>query len=236
MKKDGGGLKNFWRIMTNEQALIKCWEVEKCQKESCPAYKSSDLRCWLISGTNCRDEIQGSFVHKIEACVQCKVFKQNAMADPSAQGDTMKFLIAQFGIYAEELMVQREAIHELSTPVIRVWDKVLTAPLIGILDSQRAQLVMETLLQRIIDTQSRVVIIDISGIPVIDTLVANRLIMTVTAARLLGAECIITGISSTIAMILVQLGIDLSAIATRSSMSDGMAMAFDILNLKVLPK
>ena len=125
---------------------------------------------------------------------------------------------------------------ELSTPAIRVWDKVLTVPLIGTLDSPRTQLVMETLLQRIVDTQSRVAILDISGIPAIDTLVANHLIRTVTATKLLGAECIVTGVSSKIAQTLVHLGVDLSAITTRPSMSDGIAMAFEILNLKVVSK
>jgi len=120
--------------------------------------------------------------------------------------------------------------------VIRVWDKVLTVPLIGTLDSPRTQLVMETLLQRVVDTQSRVVILDISGIPTIDTLVANHLIRTVTATRLLGAECIVTGVSSTVAQTLVHLGIDLSGITTRLSMSGGIATAFEILNLKVVSK
>ena len=129
---------------------------------------------------------------------------------------------------------QQEALLELSTPVVRVWDKVLSVPLIGVLDSERTQMVMETLLQKIVDTQSRVVILDISGIPGIDTLVANHLIRTVTAARLLGAECIVTGVSSNIAQTLVHLGIDLSGITTRPSMSDGLTMAFEILNLKVV--
>ena len=131
---------------------------------------------------------------------------------------------------------QQEALLELSTPVVRVWDKVLSVPLIGVLDSERTQMVMETLLQKIVDTQSRVVILDISGIPGIDTLVANHLIRTVTAARLLGAECIVTGVSSNIAQTLVHLGIDLSGITTRPSMSDGLEMAFEILNLKVVSK
>jgi len=131
---------------------------------------------------------------------------------------------------------QQEALLELSTPVIRVWEKVLTVPLIGILDSERTQLVMETLLQKIVDTQSRVVILDISGIPGVDTLVANHLIRTVTATKLLGAECIVTGVSSQIAQTLVHLGVDLSGITTRPSMSDGIAMAFEILNLKVESK
>ena len=131
---------------------------------------------------------------------------------------------------------QQQALLELSTPVVRIWDRVLSVPLIGTLDSVRTQLVMETLLQRIVDTQSRVVILDISGIPGIDTLVADHLIRTVTATRLLGADCIVTGVSSQIAQTLVHLGIDLSGIITRPSMSDGIAMAFEILNLKVVSK
>jgi len=131
---------------------------------------------------------------------------------------------------------QQEALLELSTPVSKVWDKVLVAPLIGTLDSPRTQLLMETLLQRIVDTQSRVAILDISGIPGIDTLVANHLVRTVAATRLLGAECIVTGVSSTVAQTLVHLGVDLSRIITRPSMSDGIAMAFEILNLKVVSK
>jgi len=138
---------------------------------------------------------------------------------------------------AEELAEQqRRVIEELSTPVIRVWDRVLTVPLIGTLDSSRTQLVMETLLQKIVDTQSRVVILDISGIPGIDTEVANHLIRTVAATKLLGAVCLVTGVSSQIAQTLVHLGIDLSAITTRPSMSDGLAMAFELLDLKVVSK
>ncbi len=95
---------------------------------------------------------------------------------------------------------------------------------------------METLLQKIVDTQSLAVILDISGIPGVDTLVANHLIRTVTAARLLGAECIVTGVSADVAQTLVHLGVDLSGISTRPSMSDGLSMAFEILNLKVVSK
>lgn len=151
-----------------------------------------------------------------------------------------KLGLVTFETYAktkEELITQQtRSILELSTPVITVWDKILTVPLIGVLDSSRTQLVMETLLQKIIETQSRVVILDISGIPTVDTLVANHLIRTVIASGLLGAECIITGVSATIAQTLVHLGVDLSGISTRPSMSDGIAMAFDILKLKVVPR
>jgi len=151
-----------------------------------------------------------------------------------------KLGLVTFETYAktkEDLITQQiRSILELSTPVITVWDKILTVPLIGVLDSSRTQLVMETLLQKIIETQSRVVILDISGIPTVDTLVANHLIRTVIASGLLGAECIITGVSATIAQTLVHLGVDLSGISTRPSMSDGIAMAFDILKLKVVPR
>ncbi len=150
--------------------------------------------------------------------------------------DTMFGYVPKAFVEAREKISkqQQDALLELSTPVVKVWDKVLSIPLIGVMDSERTQLVMETLLQKIVDTQSRMVILDISGIPGIDTLVANHLIRTVTAARLLGAECIVTGVSSNIAQTLVHLGIDLSGITTRPSMSDGLAMAFDVLNLKVV--
>ena len=152
--------------------------------------------------------------------------------------NTILGIVSEAFIKERERLIkkQQEALLELSTPVVRVWEKVLSVPLIGILDSERTQLVMETLLQKIVDTQSLVVILDISGIPGIDTLVANHLIRTVTAARLLGAECIVTGVSANIAQTLVHLGVDLSGITTRPSMSDGLEMAFEILNLKVVSK
>jgi len=151
---------------------------------------------------------------------------------------TILGIISEAFVKEREKLIQQqqEALLELSTPVIRIWEKVLTVPLIGTLDSSRTQLVMETLLQRIVDTQSRVVILDISGIPGIDTLVANHLIRTVTATKLLGAECIVTGVSSKIAQTLVHLGVDLSGITTRPSMADGIAMAFEILSLQVVSK
>ncbi len=152
--------------------------------------------------------------------------------------DTMFGFVSKAFVEGREKIAkqQQEALMELSTPVVRVWDKVLSVPLIGTLDSPRTQLLMEVLLQRIVDTQSRVVIVDISGIPGVDTLVANHLVRTVTATRLLGAECIVTGVSSQIAQTLVHLGVDLSGITTRASMSDGLAMAFEILNLRVVSK
>ena len=128
----------------------------------------------------------------------------------------------------EIIRQQREDMMELSTPVIKVWDKILTLPIIGTLDSRRAQMMMEALLQKIVETGSTIAILDITGVRTMDTLVANHLIKTVTAARLMGARCILTGVSPAIAQTMVQLGIDLTQITTRAQMSDGIKLALEM--------
>ncbi len=129
----------------------------------------------------------------------------------------------------EEIIRQQRAdMMELSTPVIKVWDKILTLPIIGTLDSRRAQVMMEALLQKIVETGSTIAILDITGVRTMDTLVANHLIKTVTAARLMGARCILTGVSPAIAQTMVQLGIDLTQITTRAQMSDGIRLALEM--------
>ena len=120
---------------------------------------------------------------------------------------------------------QQQDLLELSTPVIKLFEGVLAVPMIGTLDSSRTQVVMETLLQRIVDTGSRLAIIDITGVPTVDTLVAQHLLKTVAAIRLMGAECIISGIRPQIAQTIVHLGIDLQGIASKSSLADALAMA-----------
>ncbi len=134
----------------------------------------------------------------------------------------------------ETIRQQRADMMELSTPVIKVWDKILTLPIIGTLDSRRAQLMMEALLQRIVETGSTVAILDITGVRTMDTLVANHLIKTVTAARLMGARCILTGVSPAIAQTMVQLGIDLSQITTRAQMSDGVKLALEMIGKTIV--
>lgn len=123
---------------------------------------------------------------------------------------------------------QQKALMDVSIPVVRVWDKVLLLPLIGMIDSNRTQLMLEALLTGIEESQSRVAILDISGIPIVDSLVARHLIRTVSAARLMGAECIITGISSRISQTMVNLGVDLTGIITRGVLADGLKLAFEI--------
>jgi len=120
---------------------------------------------------------------------------------------------------------QQEELLELSTPVVKLWDGVLAVPMIGTLDSSRTQLVMESLLQRIVETGSELAIIDITGVPTVDTLVAQHLLKTVTAIRLMGADCIISGIRPQIAQTIVHLGIDLQGITTKATLADALRLA-----------
>ena len=143
-------------------------------------------------------------------------------------------LIDSLGIYTvrtfqksreEVIKRQQEELLELSTPVVKLWDGVLALPMIGTLDSQRTQVVMESLLQRIVDTGSEIAIIDITGVPTVDTLVAQHLLKTVTAIRLMGADCIISGVRPQIAQTIVHLGLDLQGIVTKASLADALALA-----------
>lgn len=134
----------------------------------------------------------------------------------------------------EEVIIrQTDEIAEISTPVIRVWDGVVALPIIGTLDSSRTQVVMENLLNEIVATGSTIAILDISGVPAVDSLVAQHLIKTVSATRLMGAECIISGIRAEIAQTIVHLGIDLSSVKTKASLASALQLAFSMLNLEV---
>ncbi len=125
---------------------------------------------------------------------------------------------------------------ELSTPVMQVWQGVVVAPLIGSLDSQRTQRFMERLLNRIVETNSPMALVDIMGVPTIDTQTAQHLIETISAVRLVGAQVVLTGVRPAIAQTFVRLGIDLSDITTRSSLAAGLLVALDGLNLRVVSK
>ena len=120
---------------------------------------------------------------------------------------------------------QQEELIELSTPVVQLWDGILALPLIGTLDSDRTQVVMESLLERLVATGSSIAVIDITGVPTVDTLVAQHLLKTVAAAQLMGADCIISGIRPQIAQTIVHLGIDLSSVATKASLADAFGLA-----------
>lgn len=143
-------------------------------------------------------------------------------------------LVDQLGLYTvsafqksrEEVIIrQQEDMLELSTPVVKLWDGILALPMIGTLDSARTQVVMESLLQRIVETGSEIAILDITGVPTVDTLVAQHLLKTVTAIRLMGGDCIISGVRPQIAQTIVHLGVDLQGITTKASLADALALA-----------
>lgn len=147
-------------------------------------------------------------------------------------------LLDQLGLYTTEVYQQsregvihrqQQELMELSTPVVQLWDEVLALPLIGTLDSGRTQVVMESLLQRVVETGARIAIIDITGVPTVDTLVAQHLMKTVAATRLMGADCIISGIRPQIAQTIVHLGVNLNDIITKATLAD----AFQIALLRV---
>jgi len=134
--------------------------------------------------------------------------------------------VSTFQRAREELINrQQEEMLELSTPVVKLWEGILALPMIGTLDSQRTQVVMESLLEKIVETGSDMAIIDITGVPTVDTLVAQHLLKTVTALRLMGAECIISGIRPQIAQTIVHLGVDLQGVVTKASLADALALA-----------
>jgi rsbT co-antagonist protein RsbR len=138
------------------------------------------------------------------------------------------------GLREQTIQRQQEEMLELSTPVVKLWDGVLALPLIGTLDSARTQVVMESLLSAIVETNSQVAIIDITGVPTVDTLVAQHLIKTITAARLMGADCYLSGIRPAIAQTIVHLGIDLTDIQTKAKLSDAFALALQRMGKAVV--
>jgi rsbT co-antagonist protein RsbR len=128
---------------------------------------------------------------------------------------------------SREQVISRQQMEllELSTPVVKLWDGILALPMIGTLDSARTQIVMESLLQKIVETESQIAIIDITGVPTVDTLVAQHLLKTVTALRLMGADCIISGVRPQIAQTIVHLGVDLQGVTTKANLADALALA-----------
>jgi len=146
----------------------------------------------------------------------------------------MTVLLDKLGLYTtevyqqnRELVIKRqqEELLELSTPVVELWDNIVALPLIGTLDSARTQVVMENLLQKIVDNEALIAIIDITGVPTVDTLVAQHLLKTVAAARLMGADCIISGMRPQIAQTIVHLGVNLTDVVTKATLADAFAVA-----------
>jgi rsbT co-antagonist protein RsbR len=155
---------------------------------------------------------------------------------------TATMLLDQLGLLTTEMyqksreaviVRQQQEMIELSTPVIQLWSGILALPLIGTLDSNRTQVIMETLLQRIVDTGSAIAIIDITGVPTVDTMVAQHLMKTVAAARLMGADCLISGIRPQIAQTMVHLGVALGDVTTKATLADAFGAALQRKRLAV---
>lgn len=151
-------------------------------------------------------------------------------------------LLDKLGLYTTEvfqrsreqiIVRQQQELMELSTPVVTLWEGVLALPVIGTLDSARTQVVMESLLQKIVESGASIAIIDITGVPTVDTLTAQHLLKTVAAARLMGADCIISGIRPQIAQTIVHLGVDLGTVMTKATLADAFAVALRRLGLNI---
>jgi rsbT co-antagonist protein RsbR len=174
------------------------------------------------------------FVFSMKRALFSRVAQETPAAEQAGELWTATLLLDKLGLFTTEAYqkTREEVIHrqqqdmlELSTPVVKLWDGILALPMIGTLDSERTQVVMETLLQRIVETGSNVAILDITGVPTVDTLVAQHLLKTVAAARLMGADCIISGIRPQIAQTIVHLGVDLGSVITKASLADAFALA-----------
>ena len=155
----------------------------------------------------------------------------------SALIDNLGLLTTEAYLKAREAVVtrQQQELLELSTPVVKLWDGIVAVPLIGTLDSQRTQIVMESLLQQVVETGASIAIIDITGVPTVDTLVAQHLLKTVAAARLMGTDCIISGIRPQIAATIVHLGVDLGSVITKATLADAFRLALRRQGLGVKP-
>ncbi len=184
-----------------------------------------------------------TFVFALRESLNEQYRKQLAGDDLARKMDEVSLLVDRLGLFTFEAYVARreriiksqaEAITELATPVIQVWDGIVALPLVGAIDSIRAKDIMERLLTAVMDHSADIVIIDITGVPVVDTQVASRLMRTVEAVSLLGTRSIITGINPVIAQTMVQLGVDLSQLTTRATLRAGLKQAFRELGLTVL--
>lgn len=173
-------------------------------------------------------ELKGAVVDIVRRELTGRDDTDAALATVELMG-TLRVVVMEIALSegAEVIDRQRQQLLELSTPVIKLWDRVVAVPLIGTLDSARTQVVMETLLQAIVDQNAAIAILDITGVPMVDTVVAQYLLKTAMAVRLMGSECVISGIRPQIAQTIVQLGIDLGDITTRATLADALAWALE---------
>ena len=217
-----------------EQAISKSTNTQNAAYDPLREMLTEISRTRAQQGFSARDTAM--FIFSIKQPL-FTVLRENLAKDSNAMAREMWLIteiIDSLGLYTAEAYLksreetirrQQEEMLELSTPVVKLWEGILALPLIGTLDSARTQVVMESLLEAIVQTNSNVAIIDITGVPTVDTVVAQHLLKTVTAARLMGADCIISGVRPQIAQTIVHLGINLLDITTKATLSDAFSLA-----------
>ena len=234
--------RDFLRLMVDASATADASDTGAREWADTRAFLENLSRTRALQGFDSQDT--ASFIFSLKRVLFETI--QHAYADsPQDQAGQMwavSELLDALGMHTvrsfqksrEEIIArQQEDLLELSTPVVKLWEGVLALPMIGTLDSQRTQVVMESLLERIVETGSEIAIIDITGVPTVDTLVAQHLLKTVTAIRLMGADCIISGVRPQIAQTIVHLGLDLQGIVTKANLADALAVALQRLEFRV---
>ncbi|MEN5204958.1 STAS domain-containing protein [Stenotrophomonas sp. TWI700] len=227
-------VREFWRLFLDALSATDVSSVARAEWQDIRRFLEELSRERVLKGFNSSET--ASFIFSLKRPL-FEVIQQGYANDPALLGDQLwaiSELIDQLGLHTvsvfqktreDVIQRQQEEMLELSTPVVKLWEGVLALPMIGTLDSQRTQVVMESLLQRIVDTGSEIAIIDITGVPTVDTLVAQHLLKTVTAIRLMGADAIISGVRPQIAQTIVHLGLDLNGIVTKANLADALALA-----------
>lgn len=227
-------VREFWRLFLDALSAADVSSVARAEWQDIRRFLEELSRERVLKGFNSSET--ASFIFSLKRPL-FEVIQQGYANDPALLGDQLwaiSELIDQLGLHTvsvfqktreDVIQRQQEEMLELSTPVVKLWEGVLALPMIGTLDSQRTQVVMESLLQRIVDTGSEIAIIDITGVPTVDTLVAQHLLKTVTAIRLMGADAIISGVRPQIAQTIVHLGLDLNGIVTKANLADALALA-----------
>lgn len=227
-------VREFWRLFLEALSATEVSSIARVEWRDIRRFLEELSRERVLKGFNSSET--ASFIFSLKRPL-FEVIQQGYANDPAQLGDQLwavSELIDQLGLHTvsvfqktreDVIQRQQEEMLELSTPVVKLWEGVLALPMIGTLDSQRTQVVMESLLQRIVDTGSEIAIIDITGVPTVDTLVAQHLLKTVTAIRLMGADAIISGVRPQIAQTIVHLGLDLQGIVTKANLADALALA-----------
>ncbi|MFV3330983.1 STAS domain-containing protein [Pseudomonas sp. NY15437] len=236
-------------VQQNSQELLKTFTMALAQGArdfDSPAWKPLKSQLERLSLAQARQGFSPSetatFIFSLKEPLFTLLQQQQPDTSIEAVWQISK-LIDQLGLFSLEYFMtgreavireQQESLLELSTPVVELWDGVLAVPLIGALDSNRTQIVMESLLQKIVETESDLAIIDITGVPTVDTMVAQHLLKTITAAKLMGARCIISGIRPQIAATIVHLGVELGDVVTKASLADAFKLALKQLGVRMV--